>query len=99
MCREITEKIGHSSTKYVDAILGTKPSSAPVTLLQSGSNAVLMDSESVDGKVPSVIFHSYGMVYIYIVDETQVPPEFEDEDLTYVAGYAQDENTNLQRQG
>ncbi|XP_065905168.1 uncharacterized protein [Dysidea avara] len=32
------------------------------------------------------------------VDETQVPPEFEDEDLTYVAGYTQDENTNLQSQ-
>ena len=49
----------------VDAILDTRPSSAPVTLLQSESNVVLIDSESVDGKVPSVIFHSMIWYGIY----------------------------------
>ena len=33
----------------LDAILGTRASSAPVTLLQSGDPTVLLDSQDVDG--------------------------------------------------
>jgi len=35
----------------LDAILGTRVSSAPVTLLQSGGPTVLLESQDVDGKL------------------------------------------------
>jgi len=76
----------------VDAILGTRPSSAPVTLLQSGSSTVLLEFVSLDGKVNLIMI----LLYSTIVDETQVPSECDGDDMTYVPGYTQDENIHSQ---
>ena len=76
----------------MDAILGTRPSSAPVTLLQSGSSTVLLEFVSLDGKVNLIMI----LLYSTIVDETQVPSECDNDDLTYVLGYTQDENIHSQ---
>ena len=47
----------HESWPYfdqLDAILGTQPSSAPVTLLQSSASMVLTEESEIDGK-----YHTY----------------------------------------
>jgi len=36
---------------FFDAILGTRPSSAPVILLQSGGPTVLLKSQNIDSKL------------------------------------------------
>ena len=36
--------------KQLDVILSTKPSSTPITLLQSGNASVILQSQEIDGK-------------------------------------------------
>ena len=85
----------------MDAILRTRASSAPVTLLQVGSS-VTIQLQEINGKFIAITIIIIGMYimhalisYIIIVDETQVPPE--DMDETYVEGFTHDET--LQDQG
>jgi len=72
----------------LDAILGTRPSSTPITLLQSGSVSAILQSQEIDGKL-------FTNVHVHIintnctVDETQIPTDPNDE--TFMEGYTQDE--------
>lgn len=49
----------------LDAILGTRPSSAPVTLLQSGSSSAIIQSQEIDCKLYA--FLSISLAHEYII--------------------------------
>ena len=52
---------------YIDqlnGILGTWPSSAPVTLLQSGSSSVIIQSQEIGRKVFTFLFISLSYEYV-----------------------------------
>jgi len=73
-----------------DAILGTRPSSAPETLLQSGGPPVLLKLQNVDSKLLELCVPPSScttLLTFNAADETQVPAGCDDEqdpDLTYV---------------
>lgn len=49
----------------LDAILGTQPSSAPVTLLQSGSSSAIIQSQEIDCKLYA--FLSISLAHEYVI--------------------------------
>ena len=54
----------------LDAILGTRPSSAPVTLLQSGSSSAIIQSQEIDCKLYA--FLSMSLTHEYIIHYVQL---------------------------
>jgi len=80
----------------LNAILGTRPFSAPLTLLQTGGPIVLLESQNIDSKLLELCMAASScttLLAFITADETEVPADC---DLTYVESLIYDDGMHTQ---